>query len=98
MEKKEVEGRLGMPVSDELFGEALEYAERKQEYIYRQGRNPLVMQPWYLLELTVGYIRSLVFSEITLKICRELGNMEKEHPAKNQSAQMDSHIVTVPAL
>ncbi len=98
MEKKEVEKRLGRAIPDGLFMEALGYAERKREYIYRQSNNPLVMQPWYLVELVTEHVRRLIFSEATLEICREIRNMEKEHSAKSRSAQMDNHIVKVPAV
>lgn len=98
MEKKEIERRLGRAIPDGLFVEALGYAERKQECIYSQGNNPLVMQPWYLAELVAEYARSLIFSEATLKICREIRNMEKERPVKNRNAQMDNHIIKVSAV
>ena len=85
MEKREVEERLKSCVSDEQFNEALEYAGRKQRYIYESTNNPVVMQHWYLVELTVEYIRSMIFSQLTMDLCRTLQNMEKEHSAKCQS-------------
>ena len=93
MEKREVEELLKTEISDDLFQEALGYAERKQRYIYEQNGDQIVMQHWYLVKLTEEYVRSLAFSKLTMDICRTLQNMEKEHSAKSQSAQTDIHIV-----
>lgn len=97
MEKREVEELLGISIPDNLFQEALGYAERKQRYIYEQNSDQVVMQHWYLVKLTEEYVRSLAFSKFTMDLCRTLQNMEKEHSAKSQSAQMDTHIVACPA-
>ena len=94
MEKREVEERLKIYVSDEQFNEALKYAGRKQRYIYESTNNPVVMQNWYLVELTVEYIRSMIFSHLTMDLCRTLRNMEKEHSANARAPLQDSHIVT----
>lgn len=96
--KREVEELLGCEISDEQFQEALEYAERKQEYIYKRERRPVVLQHWYLVKLTEEYVRSLTFSHFTMDLCRTLRDMEKEHSANCQSAPTNIHIVTVPAL
>ena len=86
VKKEEVEELLGCVITDEQFNEALEYARRKQEYI------------WYLVKLTEEYVRSLAFSKFTMDLCSALCDMEKEHSVKNQSAPTDNHIVAVPAL
>ncbi len=96
MEKKEVEELLKMEIPNSLFQLALRYAERKQRYIYAQTREQTVMQHWYLVKLTEEYVRSLAFSEFTMRVCRELKDMEKEHSAKSQSAQSAIHIVACP--
>ncbi len=94
MKKKEIEELLEVKIQDELFQEALGYAERKQRYIYSQNHDPVVMQHWYLVMLTGEYVRSIAFSKFTMDLCRTLNNMEKEHSAKSQSAQSNIHIVT----
>ena len=96
MEKREVEELLGYSITDNQFEEALECAKRKQRYILRQDSSPIVMQHWYLVKLTEEYVSSLAFSKFTMDLCRTLNNMEKEHPAKSQSAQTYNHIVAVP--
>lgn len=96
--KREVEELLGYMIADEQFNEALEYAKRKQEYIYQQERKAVVLQQWYLVKLTEEYARSLAFSKFTTDLCRVLCDMEKEHSAICQSTPTDIHIVTVPAL
>lgn len=98
MEKREVEELMKMSISDDLFQEALGYAERKQRYIYNQNHDQVVMQHWYLVKLTEEYVRSLAFSKLTMDLCRTLRDMEKEHSTKSQSAHMDNHIVAVSAL
>lgn len=72
---------------------ALRYAKHKQAYIYRMTKNPVVLQHWYLVKLTEEYARNLTFSNFTMDLCETLLNMEKEHSANCQSAQMDIHIV-----
>lgn len=97
--KGEVENQLGCRITDEQFKEALEYASRKQKYIYsREGRS-VVLQHWYLVQLTKEYVRNLAFSHFTMELCRmRYENMEKEHPVNDQSAPTDIHIVAVSAL
>ena len=84
--KREVEELLGCEISDEQFQEALEYAERKQKYIYKRERRQVVMQHWYLVKFTEEYVRSLAFSHFTMDLCGTLRDMEKEHSANCQSA------------
>ena len=96
--KREVEELLGCVITDEQFNEALDYARRKQEYIYNRERRTVVLQHWYLVKLTEEYVRSLAFSKFTMDLCSALRDMEKEHSVKDQSAQMDTHIVTGSAL
>lgn len=98
VEKEEVEQLLGCKITDEQFEEALEYASRKQEYIYKREQRTVVLEHWYLVKLTEEYVRSLAFSKFTMDLCRTLRDMEKEHSIRNQSAHTDNHIVAVPAL
>ena len=97
VKRQEVEELLGFAITDEQLREALEYARRKQEYIYQLDRRPVVLQHWYLVKLTEEYVRSLAFSKFTMDLCRALRDMEKEHLASCQSAPTDNHIVAVPA-
>lgn len=55
------------------------------------------MQRWYLLELVKEYVKSLAFSRFTMDLCREVFNVEKERPQKQQALTKDSHIVALPA-
>lgn len=96
--KEEVEELLKREITDSQFLKALGYAKHKQDYIYQQSKNPVVLQHWYLVKLTEEYVRSLAFSEFTMNRCETLRNMEKEHSANRQSAQMDIHIVAGQAL
>lgn len=98
VKREEVEQLLGCEITDEQFEEALEYAKRKQDYIYKMEQRPVVLQHWYLVKLTEEYVGSLAFSKFTMDLCRALRDMEKEHSVKNQSAPTDNHIVAVPAL
>lgn len=98
VKKEEVEELLGCVITDEQFNEALEYARRKQEYIYNREHRAVVLQHWYLVKLTEEYVRSLAFSKFTMDLCSTLRDMEKEHSAICQSAPTDNHIVAVPAL
>ncbi len=97
--KEEVEELLGCVITDEQFNEALEYAKRKQEYIYERECRAIVMQHWYLIKLTEEFVRSLAFSNFTMDLCMELRNMEKEHLTHScKGAPTANHIVPVPAL
>lgn len=98
VKRKEVEDLLGFTITDEQFEEALQYAKLKQAYIYNREQRQAVLQHWYLVKLTEEYVRSLALSKFTMDLCRKLSDMEKEHPARSQSAQTDNHIVTVSAL
>lgn len=98
VKKEEVEELLGCVITDEQFNEVLEYARRKQEYIYNREHRAVVLQHWYLVKLTEEYVRSLAFSKFTMDLCSTLRDMEKEHSAICQSAPTDNHIVAVPAL
>lgn len=95
--KEEVERLLGCGITDGQFDEALKCAKRKQEYIYGQERRPVVLQRWYLAKLTEEYVRSLAFSRLTMDLCGNICNMEKEHPFnKEQDAPKTNHIVSIP--
>lgn len=98
VKKGEVEELLGCVITDEQFDEALDYARRKQKYIYGREHRAVVLQHWYLVKLTEEYVRSLAFSRFTMDLCSALRDMEKEHSVKNQSAPTNNHIVTVPTL
>nr|WP_302143337.1 hypothetical protein [uncultured Schaedlerella sp.] len=98
IKKQEVEELLKHRIADEQFPEVLGYAEHKQAYIYRQTKNPVVLQHWYLVKLTEEYVRNIAFSKFTMDLCEALRNMEKEHSVKDQSAQTDTPIVTGSAL
>lgn len=98
IKKHEVEELLRCEITDKQFEEALEYAAKKQAYIYKRERRAIVLQHWYLVQLTVEYVRSLAFSKFTMDLCSALRDMEKEHSAICQSAPTDNHIVAVTAL
>lgn len=98
VKREEVEEFLGCEITDEQFNQALEYAKRKQKYIYEREHRAVILQHWYLVKLTEEYVRSLAFSKFTMDLCRTLRAMEKEHSVKDQSAPTDNHIVAVPAL
>lgn len=82
IKREEVEELLGYCITESQFLEALEYAKRKQEYIYKTTQRKVVLKQWYLIRLTMEYIRNLEFSRMTITLCQELDNMEKEHPNK----------------
>lgn len=94
VKKSEVERMLGSSITDSQFEEALKYAARKQDFIYKREKNPVVLQNWYLAKLTEEYVKSLAFSRFTMDLCRTLRDMEKEHSVKNQSAPTTNHILT----
>lgn len=96
--KEEIEMLLGMDITEDLFNKALEYAKNKQAYIYKTTQRAVVLQDWYLEELTKEYVISLSLSRFTMDLCRELDNMEKEHLANCEALQTNNHIITVPAL
>ncbi len=76
VKRKEVEELLGCVITDEQFNEALEYARRKQEYIYEREHKAVVLHHWYLVKLTEEYVRSLAFSKFTMDLCSALRDME----------------------
>lgn len=88
---------LKRTVPDGLFEKALGYARNKQDYIYNKEKRSVVLEDWYLIQLTKEYVIALEFSRFTEELCRKL-NMEKEHSASSMSAPTDVHIVAVPAL
>ena len=69
MTKREVELILQTDIPDAYYEKALIYAKRKQKYIYKMEKRPVVMQPWYLAQLTAEYVQSLVFSKFTMDLC-----------------------------
>lgn len=94
--KQEVEEHLGTEISDEQFEEALRYAKRKQDFIYKLERRPVVLQHWYLVTLTKEYVINLTFSRFTMDLCATLRNMEKECPVIDQNTLTLNHIVAQP--
>lgn len=98
VKREEVEVLLGCGITDKQFKEALKFAKRKQEYIYKREHQAVVLQHEYLIMLTEEYVRRLAFTKFTMDLCRTLRDMEKEHPVKNQSAPTNNHIVTDSAL
>lgn len=86
--KNDVEVCLGHAITDRQFSEALQRSIRKQVHIYRIVKEPEVMRSWYLAVLTAECVNDTVFSEATLELSRGIRNMEKEHSAKCQSAQI----------
>lgn len=93
--KQEVEKTVGREISEEEFQNALLYAGNKQKYIYSREHRPVIMQEWYLVQLTSEYVISLAFSKLTQDICNILHNMEKEHPVEDQDALVANPIVAV---
>ena len=99
VKKSEVEELLGCKITNEQFEEALEYAKKKQEYIYQREQREVVMQHWYLVKLTEEYVRSLAFSRFTMDLYQMHRNMEKEHLSHScKGTPSANHIVAVPAL
>ncbi|MCI9517434.1 MAG: hypothetical protein HFI79_11085 [Lachnospiraceae bacterium] len=96
--KREVEELLGCSVTEARFAEALEYAKKKQAYIYGRDGRGVTLQHWYLVRLTMEYVRNLAFSEFTQNLCRDVHDMEKEHPTNSQGAPTSTHIITGSAL
>lgn len=81
IEKREVEELISCIISDSQFEEALNYATSKQAYIYKQEPRQVVLQHWYLVQLTGEYVRNLAFSKFTMDLCEELykkGEMTNE--------------------
>lgn len=93
-----VAGQLGCSTADREFAEAFEQASRKQACIFEAESRQEVLQDWYLAQLTRECMKALAFSKLTADLCRTLRGMEKEHPAKSQSALTDTHIVAEPVL
>lgn len=93
IKKNEVEELLRYKITDKQFEEALEYAVKKQAYIYKKERRAVVLQPWYLTQLTMEYVKSLAFSKLTMDLCRTLWDMEKEHLFNELGAPTDNHIL-----
>ena len=85
MTKIDVENILQANISDENYEQALEYAKRKQNHIYKMEKRPEVMQPWYLAQLTAEYVHSLAFSKFTMDLCEKLRNMEKSVPSEDRN-------------
>lgn len=85
IKKEEVENLLGCCITDAQFAEALKYAARKQEILYRRRESPEILQREYLIKLTEEAVISLAFSKFTLDLYRNLCNLEKEHSINFQN-------------
>ena len=83
MEKRDVEELLKCSISDEMYRDALESARRKQKYIYSREHRVVVLQDWYLLQLTMEAVIAMAFQKFTLDLCETLRNMEKERQINN---------------
>lgn len=97
IKKEDVENLLGCCITDSQFAEALGYAAKKQEILYKRRENPEILQREYLIKLTEESVRSLALSRFTMDLYRNLCNMEKEHPAGAAVPKTTNHIVSVPA-
>lgn len=97
IKKEEVEELLGYCITESQFLEALEYAKRKQEYIYKTTQRKVVLKQWYLIRLTMEYVRNLEFSKFTMDLCSTLRDMEKEHLFNEQGTLKTDSIVSVSA-
>ena len=96
--KKEIEDIIGCEIGEAEFTEALQFAKRKQEYIFQQEQRPVIKEHWYLVMLTEEYVRNLAFSRFTMDLCRFAHDMEKEHLFNEQGTPKDNHIITLSAL
>lgn len=92
MEKRDVEALLKCSISDEMYRDALESARRKQKYIYSREHREVVLQDWYLLQLTMEAVIALTFQKFTLDLCETLRNMEKERQT-NDPTPLDAAIL-----
>ncbi len=96
--KMEVEELLGRRITDEQFIDAVGFAKKKQDYIYKQEKRAVVMQRWYLVKLIEEYVRSLEFSKLTMDLCKKCDDMEKERQFKEQGTPNNNPILSVSAL
>lgn len=98
VQKREIEEKLGCAITDEHFMQALRDAKKKLQYIYERDGRAVVLERWYLVEVTAECARAIALSKFTMDLCRELYSMEKEHLVKNRGALTANHIVTSSAL
>lgn len=91
--KSEVEELLKFDVDKELFKEALAYAKKKQQYSYIREKREVILQHWYLVNLTEECVRALAFSKITMDLCETLNNIEKERLINDRSTPVSNYIV-----
>lgn len=96
--KEEIERRLGRKITDSRFEKALEHAQKKQLHIYECEKRSLVLQHWYLVELVEEQVRNSVLSELMMKLCGIVYDMENECQARSHGTHTRTHIVTCPAL
>lgn len=77
--REEVESWCGCAVDERLFKTALEHARHKQTYLYEQTGRQVIMQHWYLIQLTAECACSLALTEYTQKrIMTRAGKAERE--------------------
>lgn len=91
--KEEVESRLGISITEEVFKRAYEHAKIKlARIIEREGElDGVRLQPFYITQLTVEAVREQSFSEFTIILCnayREKIHREKEMPAAEATGQI----------
>ena len=77
--REEVESWCGCAVDECLFESALEHARHKQRYLFKQTGRSVIMQHWYLVQLTAEYAGSLALMEYTEALVRNrAGKAERE--------------------
>ena len=95
MEKREVEVLLKRKITDEQFEEALEYAKEKQRYIYEKDHREVVLQEWYLIQLTKECVISLSFSRYCADGCEFWKKkMPRQHRPKRPRHETSSYRIT----
>lgn len=77
--REEVENWMNDTVSEQMFELALEHARYKQNYLYEQTGRQVIMQRWYLIQLTAECACSLALTEYTQeRIMNRAGKAERE--------------------
>ena len=80
--REEVESWCGCAVDERLFKTALEHAAHKQRYLFKQTGRPVIMQHWYLVQLTAECASSLALTEYTKALVRNRA-VKAEREEKN---------------
>lgn len=86
--REEVESRLGVSITEEMFARAYEHAKRKlARIIEREGdADGARLQPYYITQLTVEAVREQSFSEFTILLCNAYREAEQIHREKEMPA------------